>query len=638
MCSLSILSYIIFGVLFFLGTCAIIFAWRFFRAVEVKYPIEIVGKFVRKKSSDDPDVKRDAMLFVPDINSSANIIGELWQYPNRNVMITGMAGLSAKTTLAEVLVDELSDENLCKKYGFIKPIPCVIFSPKKFEDNTPVDFMLGNRFRLVDCSKEMINVFENRNAFIASWRVLVLNSMESKGITASVIAEMTGEILDEGPCLSWANFEQNLEKVQRKKRDDKIALSQLNWISTQTHYLAIKATVSDIPLANVIFYFGNLEKVRAFYYEMYLEKLSDELLNSKIQPVVVCDEAHIILKQEGGVIATILREMRTHCSAVFAISQNLDDVDPALWQFAKIFCGTTQHLEPFEKKPTLNECISKIPPYHYVDFTYRGTDNIPVYAISEKTIARIKTLKEEGLKYLNSVVVAPVDDLPDVAGAPFKDLSQRGGGIMQQVAKEKPVVVASESKEEIEKKIVDVLEKNEYCMYYSDVCSELGFRKKADDLKRLDVNKLLKQMVKAKEILEKYYITATMKEGQKARHYYFSVPDGESKLHRTLKRDVISVLDKVGMKFEEGKINQGYDIYIPNREKPNVVVECETSLKHSLKEYDEKVNASSVFVITVCCNLQDADRFSYLTCVSAGKTKIVLLNQLADALKAEAKA
>ncbi len=556
---------------------------------EVKYPVEIVGYF-RRMENDNPNVRRDSMIFDLDMKQSANIVGELWEYPNHNVMVTGVAGASGKTTMAEVLVDELSDDVECKKYGFDNPLPCVIFSPKKFPKGETIDFDLAGRFRILDCSKEMINVFQNREAFVLAWEVLVVNSIDNFGITASQIAEMTGEILDEGVCRNWNDFEDNLEQLRKKKRDEKIALSQLNWISTKIKYLKVDATVSDIPTSNVILYLGNLpSKGRSFYYEAYLQHLVKELEdNPNVKPVLVCDESHIILKHQASIIGYFLRELRTHVSAIIAISQNKDDCDPQLLQFSKIFCGTQQHLEPFMDKPTTKECISKLPPYHFVDYTYRGTDNVPVYSLSQKAVEKISQLKQEGLRLRNSATITETrNDMVVAVAQPTK---------------------LEEKKAEITGvRIVEILQND--CMISNEISKALGVGR--DDNRRFQVKSMIEKLLSEKKVRRILFVIENNSKGErrKPRKYFFiNESRTETTIHLRLVDDVKKIVETQGDTIiADYKSNQSWDI-----ETAKYYCDAKTGLQNgNIKDDVEKLKAEPFKkpTIFVCVNYEVMSRY-----------------------------
>lgn len=572
----------------FAGLGAVMMAWRFWRMKEVKFPIECVGYF-RRMENENPNVKRDSMVFELDIRQGANIVGELWEYPNHNVMVTGVAGASGKTTMAEVLVDEISDEVECKKYGYDKPMPCVIFSPKKFPKGETIDFDLAGRFRILDCSEEMINVFQNREAFVLAWEVLVVNSIDNFGITASQIAEMTGEILDERVCRNWNDFEGNLEQLRKKKRNEKIALSQLNWISTKIKYLKVDATVLDIPTSNVILYLGSLpSKGRSFYYEAYLQHLVKKLEdNPSVKPVLVCDEAHIILKHQASIIGYFLRELRTHVSAIITISQNLDDCDPQLLQFSKIFCGTQQHLKPFMDKPTIKECVGKLPPYHFVDYTYRGTDNVPVYSLSQKAVEKINQLKQEGLRLRNSVSDA------------VKVQNDAVVAVAQPVLEEKKPEITGE-------RIVEMLQND--CMIANDISKAMGIGR--DDNRRFQVKSMIEKLLSEKKIRKMLYVIENNSKGERRKprkYFYISESRTETTIHLRLVDDVKKIVETEGDTIiADYKSNQSWDI-----ETAKYYCDAVTGLKNgNIRDDVEKLKAEPFKkpTIFVCVNYEVMSR------------------------------
>lgn len=369
--------------------------WALILGRKKGYPLEMIGWFGR---IEDKETHTSSMQYHgARLTEEKDIIGELWNKPQKNILCTGMAG-SGKSTPLEALVNEITDLAECKKYGF-EPQNVVIFSPKHFDEDEPIDFDLG-RATLIDCSKNMINPFEDADAFVASWEVLTSN-ITSKGIMASHIAEFAGTIVRRNPCKSWDDFRKNLNQI-RRDRNSEFSDSELNYIEDKIQYLAVDATINEIPIENVIFYLGNLKpKARAFYYELFLQKYARELNSRKIEkkPILVLDEIHLIA-HENSIVGQYLRELRTRVVAIFGASQNADDLDPKLLHFEYMPAFKTQNLKPFEQKATMRDCIAKlsgsdVPIHSFVNYSDTQTDDIFVYRVNEKYAKKLKAVKEE---------------------------------------------------------------------------------------------------------------------------------------------------------------------------------------------------------------------------------------------------
>ncbi|MGI0062984.1 MAG: hypothetical protein ACREBA_11085, partial [Nitrosotalea sp.] len=377
--------------------------------------------------------------------------------------------------------------------------------------------------KVVDCSKFIPNLFLDKTAFVNSWEVLVVNSIDNKGITASQIAEACGTILEVAECRSWNDFRENISKL-RKRRDEVILQSQLTWIENKIQYLDVGEVDENILISNVIYHLGNLpSKARAFYYEAFLQRLVAKLEDAECEPpVLVLDEAHILYKHQSSVIARYMRELRTHVYSIIAISQNKDDCDPQLLQFGKIICGKTENLKSFEDKPVIKECVSALQARQFVDWTFTGTDAVPCYSLNKKYVTKLRELKTDMIRQRNEVrettVVAssmPPDALPvEVASIPA-------------------IAEIKVDKNEIEKSILKMLEAD--CHYAADFNKSLGFGR--NDNRRVDVNTVLKRLIGENKVYVLPYVTEK-KNLAPRKIYYTNADKTESTVHLKLVDDI----------------------------------------------------------------------------------------------------
>ncbi|MGH2613573.1 MAG: hypothetical protein ACRDFB_11075 [Rhabdochlamydiaceae bacterium] len=583
--------------------------WKIWKTKENKYPLEQVGIFVREKN----DEGERTMNFVADIRA-VNVIGEYLGLPNRNVFINGLAGNSGKSTLAEAILYDLINADECKKY-FEKPVPAVVFSPKKFAEGDLIDFEVCG-LKVVDCCKLIPNIFADRDAFVESWEVMVGNKIDSKGITASQIAEACGSILAVKECKSWADFKNNIAQL-RKRRDEVIMQSQLTWIENKIPYLDVGVISDDIPISNVIYHLGNLpEKARIYYYEAFLQMLVKKLESGLgAPPILVLDEAHLLFKQEFSIIARYMRELRNQVFSIIAISQNKDDCNPALLQFSRILCGQTSHLDKYVNKPTIKDCVMQLQPRQFVDWTFTGTDIVPCYSLNKKYVKKLGELKEEMRRQKmiakESVIAS---SMPPVV-------------LPEHIVPIQAVVEVRADKGEIVKSILSSLEID--CHYANDFNKGLGFDR--NDKRRADVNTVLKRLVGENKVRVLPYVTEK-KNLAPRKIYYTNEGRMESTVHLKLVDDIKFIVEGLGDKVTaEYKSNQSWDISTAR-----CYCEAFTGLKKgNLKDDVTKLRVVTKPLIFVCVNHETAgqlkESLSYVD--GLGKYSICCLDTLADVIR-----
>ncbi|MFZ1076929.1 MAG: ATP-binding protein [Nitrosotalea sp.] len=513
---------------------------------------------------------------------------------NRNAEIIGGSRLG-KTSLGE--------------YNCIKlPQRKIIVSFKKFQLKIR-DFDFG--YNWTDVSQHLPNFWEDSQSAIEAFGTAFFAEANSRGLMIDTIKSRYAEVMRQKPQ-SFSEFFEKLNKVAKGNWENNIA----NLVESKVRLLEeatknAKTGSIDFRKGDIVLDFGNLadEEVKTFFAEYYLRQIAriEEQEQREKKLYIVIDEAWHLLqaKQQKSIIGNLLLQ-GAYFIHLIIITQNFCHLDKDYrGHFGSVFCFRNSNDEDMKAiegahGAYVRDGVRLLSDFEFMDLKYEhGEGVIPVWKLNYDNLE-------------NAKLEARFCSEPDES---FTEEEQK-----EEAKKEK------ETANEIESRVIEVLTKSDFCMYYSEIATALGYPK--NSMERLGIVNILKRLVKEEKIREKLYVTSTLKAGQKPRRYYFSIPNGESQLHRTMLKDCEVILKKTNAKYELGFINQGVDIICDGFD-----IECETSLKKSLAEYDQKTNASDKFVITVVCNEQDRERYSYLSCVEAGKTKIVLLNELADTVK-----
>jgi hypothetical protein len=603
---------------FLVGGLILLWLKVFFFGRRENIPFEYVGVFQRVK---DKENNNREMVFSEQPHEDADYLKELFSEnkANHNLLVVGYSG-GGKSLLLVAFVEDAH-----KRFGKNN---FVIFSPKFFDEDESIDFELPF-LTVVDCKKNMINPFEDIPSFISSWEVHANNKMSMQGITASQIGSMAGEIARLHPCKTWSDFGRNAEelKLDAINSGSMISMGQINWILTELPNLSVEITTDEIPTKNVIFYLGSLNKTsRAYYYELFLQKLDRELNSKKLieKPILVLDEIHIVARKEVGGLSSIMRELRTRVEAVWGGSQNLNDIAPELLMFEGIPAFQTHNLKPFSEKPTLEECIGKLAdkdvnkklPYRFIDYADTRSNDVYVLRVKPEYAQKIKELKLQALKKRLENTVKESEQKSD-----------------DKVSEE----VRTETDEDVVSKIISILENSEICLTAHGITSGLGYSKTDSRRRNLQL-RVLPELLKNDKIRKIDYVTARLKPEQKARKYFYSIPKGESQVHHTLVVDALDVLEKISVLASEGQTNQGWDIHCTEQ---NFHIDSKSGLEHDLKSditrlRDENITPKGSIVIFVCANYEIRQRYSDAFSVVEeiqGRYRICCLNELADIIR-----
>ncbi len=185
---------------------------------------------------------------------------------------------------------------------------------------------------------------------------------------------------------------------------------------------------------------------------------------------------------------------------------------------------------------------------------------------------------------------------------------------------------------EDDKRIISVLEKSEFCMTAHAITNSLGYIEK--DSKRGNIHtRTLPKLVEEGKIRRIDYITATLKPDDKPRNYYYSVPNGESQVHRTIIKDAGKVLDKIKIKYTESQFNQGWNLYASQ----DFCIDAKSGLQHDVIDDLRKLSEKPIQkVIFVCANYDVKKRyendFSVVEDIK-GRIRVCCLNELENIIK-----
>jgi hypothetical protein len=576
----------------------------FFWRKKSKPEVSITGIIRRTKNeslNDYLEIKKEDV-----IPRSYDLLWYIKSKSNQNLEVIGQAR-GGKTSLAEYLCMKLPEKK-------------IVISFKKFLP-TKRDFE-GVGCQWIDVTKYVPALFDDPRAFVEAVRTAFFADLSSKGLMIDqIVSKVNSIMMNYRP----KSFEEFYKRLDDERRHGNFEESIANIVKDKIGLLE-RATEGaehgsiDFNSGNIVLDLGNLpdEESRTFLAEYYcrmIYKIEMQQQNTEHVRIVI-DEAWHLLTNAGqkSIIGTMLLQ-GAYAINLMIITQNFTHLDEAYrGHFGAVFSfknNNDKDLQSIKSAYTdglIWEGIGALDSFEFIDlgFPHKKKD-VVVWKISKQFLETEKARARDmtGFEILSDAKKEVVDVVTPA---------------VEEIAEKKI------SKEEIEKGICEVLEKSEFCMYYSELSTSLGFER--NSVERVAMINILKRLVKDKKILEKNYITSTLKAGQKPRRYYFAIPKGESQLHRTILRDAVNVLTKMKVVFEEGKLNQGYDLYLPN-----CYIEAESGLKHSLKEYDEKIMLADKTVLTVVCNESDRERYSYLQSVGLGKTRIVLLNELADTVK-----
>ncbi|MDE1768995.1 MAG: hypothetical protein KGI28_00395 [Thaumarchaeota archaeon] len=526
---------------------------------------------------------------------------------NENIFIIGGAR-SGKTTLGEYLCLKLPERK-------------IIISFKKFL-LTKRDFEIG--YHWIDVTQHLPNLFSDWESFIEAFRTAFFADLSMKGLMIDVILDRVAYVMFQHP----KNFEEFFKILdsqhggQWEENIKSIIKSKVQLLQRAT--TGARQGNIDFSKGNIILDLGNVPDTesKTFLAEYYLRQINrieqKEQREERIR--VVIDEAWHLLryKQQSSIVGTILLE-GAYYLRFLCITQNYTHLDEDYRShFGTIFCfrnTNDKDMQAIEKGygAFVRDGVIRLRDYEFIDIKYEHDED--VIAVFKLNYERLQTLKLEVKEEarLNS----------DLAISEYFTGEQQVGTTTQ--------TVQVQAVNDDDKTIIKNLEKNEFCMTAHGIALSLGYGKNHPKRGNI-ISRTLKDLEAEGKIRKIDYITITLKPEQKPRQYYYSIPNGESQVHRTIIEDAGKVLDKLKIKYTESQVNQGWDIYAPD-----FCIDAKTGFQEDVKDDVRKLlEKSAQKVIFVCANYKVKKRYeNAFSAVDGieGKFRVCCLNELEEVLK-----
>lgn len=558
-----------------------------------------------------------------------NMIAVIEKRNSQGVFIEGVIG-SGKSKVAEELAFVYGTDEI-EKIGYDKKT-VIIFSPTTHSNNGIMDFRFG--IPVIDVSKHLPDVFSDIEAFVGAWKLALTEEITSVGVMARQFPILARKIVERKPR-SWDEYFRILQQIKKEKKYgfDNVLLGI---VEDMSQVLVGEANPIEFDFSkSVLLDFSKLEtpeKIK-FYIEAYariIHKREHDIVKDNNNVLVILDEGKTMMQHgDSTIFSRIIRQGRTYLRPII-ICQNYADIPSDLHQVSTEICfKQTDEMSLNQIKarsPFLWECVTKLDSEkrEFVDlgdnWHLPDGDLLPIYTLD---ITRLEQYKQNVALEERENVYVPESQARD------NDFVNDGEETWQsrRIDTEEKEGKRKYDSKKTEAKILDVVEASPTGLFISHVIDQVGYKRGEDESERGTTHRLIGKLQKAKKIRIKDYISAD-KRGHKL---VFSKSDevrAESQVHKRLRDDTKKLLDENKIPNTEGVLNQGYDFSVNN-----VEIEVETSLKHSLAEWNTKIMSSEKFVITILCNEEDRQRYSYLPCVEAGKTKLVLLSELLETLR-----
>lgn len=505
---------------------------------------------------------------------------------------------------------------IVRKWRPLEPVKVFAFNYHKFQRGKG-DFE-GLNFDYLDIANHLPDIFnpEYKEFLIKTFSTIFVSFFTTKGIMASMLDEIFRKIYEIKQPRNWEEFVSNAEKVSKSSSGLESDVATI--VALKVNALKV-GRVSEITFnfdMSLILDFAYLpsDLSKNFYSEFYANIIYDKAEKESVagRPhsiAIALDEAHRTLQYSShSVVATILKEGRKHIRAWIS-TQNFSDVDIGARHFQHLQGKTHNHMD-VNAISTLEalhaETLRQLNEKEFAWINDGASLTIPVFRLDTTRLEIFRI--EHPQVYENRVEE--------------KKKEQPSNQNTQNVVEEN---TSKYDKVKTEKAILDVVEASPTGLFVSQVLEKIGHRDR-NDSNRGTAFRLIKKMAKDGKIRIKDYISADKREHK----LVFSKDNpqrAETQVHKRLRDDTKTLLDENKIPYTEGEFNQSWDFVT------EVNLEAESSLKRSLSEWNDKILKSEKLVITILCNEEDRERYSYLPCVEAGKTKLVLLYELLEILK-----
>jgi hypothetical protein len=594
----------------------ILASWKIWERRKAPIDTKIIARLFRQRD----DKLQGYVLPIRENVSPENsdIIAKIESQALRNIGVFGMAG-SGKSTKLSWFAWAYSNAEEMARYE-IEPINVFAFNYHKFEKEKG-DFE-GLDFEYVDISTRLPNLFnpQYHEDLIQSFSVVFVSEIKSTGLMASMLQDSFRDILEYKRCESWEDFRKNAESVAKNSNGLTQEVATIVAKKVRTLDVGVVGEIDFQFDKSMILGFENLptELSKNLYSEFYARliyrKAEAESISGKPHSVLLMvDECHRTLRYgDISIIADILRNGRKHMRTVIA-TQNASDVLDSLFHFQwfQFRTSNAKDIEHIKKVDELHgEAVKRLNEKEFVWVNDGQSQSIPIFKLD---VTRLQEFRASHPQEYGKVTEEKTDEQPQTN----RDAN---------VTEEKTIKY---DKEETERKTLDVVEASPTGLFVSQVLEKIGFGDR-NDSNRGTAFRLIKKMARENGTIRiKDYVSVDNRKHKLV--FSKSNPQrAETQIHKRLKDDAKKLFDENKILYTEGLQNQGYDFFLQSED---VFVEAESGLKHSLKEWNDKVMISEKLVITILCNEEDRQRYSYLSCVEAGKTKLILLSELLETLR-----
>lgn len=545
---------------------------------------------LQREQSDIQNGKYVLPIRVNIAERKVNLLAEIESRALKHIGIFSSAG-AGKSVALRWICWSYSNPVECKRIGLDDPVKVFCFNYHK-QQKTYGDFDCL-AFDEIDISKHLPHIFnpEYIEMVVRAFSVIFVSIIESKGIMTSMLDDIFRDILALHSCNSWDDFKRNASELLEESSGLKqevimIILSKVNSL--------IVGTTSQVEFdftRSMLLRFENLpnDLAKDFYSEFYAnliaKKAEAESIEGKPHSIAIAiDECHRLLKYSNrSIIADILTGSRKHQRAWIA-TQSFTSVHKDARHFQH-FQGRTHNDEDLKSIKEISalhaDAVRQLNEREFVWVNDSNTTQIPIYRIDITRMEAVRDYIREQQE-AKPTVEAPVENV---------------------------VVEHNSEVVDVENWIVELLGNSDFCMTADAITKALGYERK-DNEKRHVQTRTLSTTVENDKIRLVPYVTATLTPDMKPRKYYYAIPKGISQIHTTLVSDALDVLKKIGVKAEEGFVNQGWDILTFD----NIFVDAKTGLEKDLKDdverlQNETITPKGCVVVFVCPNYDVKKRY-----------------------------
>jgi hypothetical protein len=577
--------------------------WQVALAVGVIVGSVMGWKFWKKKDAEVSIVSWIARIMNKDLNDFLQIkvkpvspepfdlTAYVQSKANLNIAIHGTSRLG-KTSLGEYLCLKLPERK-------------IVISFKKFLPNKR-DFDIG--YLWIDVSKLVPNLYADSQSFTEAFRTAFFADLSMKGLMIDTILAKVRDVMLEKPN-NFETFYKILDKVAgRGNWEESIKIiikSKVQLLQRATE--GAKHGNIDFSNGNIVLDLGNLpdEESKTFLAEYYLRQIAriEEREQREEKLCIVIDEAWHLLRstQQMSKVGELLLQGAYYIHFL-CITQNYTHLDEDYrGHFGNIFCFQNANdkdiiaIKNAYPDGLIWEGLGQIEPFTFIDLMYyHKKEGVLVWKLNYEKLKNLK-LQTKTSSALHE---------PD-----------------ESFVEEEPKEVKKDVEEEnLEEKITEVLQESNVAMYGYQIAKAVGLSPKdavkvRQPLRQLDGKLESDELQLRKKIIIYYCI------------------HGSEQFHNLMMREAEKEIVNAGWKvvFKSNHGTHGYDFLI-EKEGKQVIVEVETSKRHTLGEFEKRVAEYDKPVLIVNPTPKEKERYEYLPSAQNGKTKIVIIPEITEVL------